>query len=202
MNEQQKIQFIIQKIKDQNSKKELKHQEIVKMIDEELKDFKTNNKEDWQDHYIKERIKRNVIDHLKEKEEFKTSQTGKSLKWFKFYVYFRIPSGILLGFLSIFLLLKLENYPVSSVVFLVFNIFILIVLFLGLSNKDIWAWKFNFFVLIYETITISFNAIKSVAGLIGEDFLAFGFLFNLVIGGLIWLLPNWIYFKKRKYLFS
>ena len=199
MTEQEKTQSIIVTVKTQNAFKELTHQQIITIIDLGLEGFSTNGQEDWQDHYIKERIKRNVLAEL-EKENFKPSQTGVPLKWFKFYTYFRIPAGILLSLVWVSFLLHLDEYLILPLVLLIFNMIILIILFIGLSTKKLWGWKFNFFVLIYETVIISFNSVSNLGK--DRDSLIFAFLLALITVCLVWLLPNWIYFKKRKYLFN
>lgn len=128
-----------------------------------------------------------VLDKLSANRKERTQKIyhkNLSLKWFKFYTYFRIPGGILLSFLQL-----------SENLFSLFDIVLLAVLFYGLYNKKLWAWKLNFVILILETIG------RPIAYAEIYDFSGFGLAITLIILLFVWLLPNCIYFKKRKYLF-
>jgi hypothetical protein len=170
-----KITEILKQTKNQT------HQQIDKIIELELKDkpiFK--DIEDWQADYSRERIKDEVFSHIQ-----KGQEKNKSLAWFNFYVYFRLPFGIVISFLLLF------TGGIASLFSLV-DIIIFGTLFWGLKKRELWAWKMNFFVLIFETIALPLGRVSD-----GTEFI----IFAVILTAVVWLLPNWIYFKKRKYLF-
>jgi len=123
-------------------------------------------------------------------------KTGKKLpiNWYNFYVNIRLPLGIVVGF---FILAGSEfagwtfQYAVNFIYF-----FLIIALFIGLKNRKLWGWKLNFTFLILNAIFKPFTA-----GFINITD-KIGWLPMVLIIALIWTLPNWIYFKKRRYLFS
>jgi len=159
----------------------LTNKQIHKIIKDELKDdLIYKDLEDWQVRYSQKRIEKGVIDN----KLLNQGHEPLSLSWFNFYVYFRLPAGIVVSFLFLFFgglitFLSLIEIAIAGA------------LFWGLKERKSWAYKMNFVVLIAETILRPLGSISSVM-----EFVIF-----VVIFSLIWLLPNWIYFKKRKYLF-
>lgn len=124
-------------------------------------------------------------DQIKKGGSDQTIKEGhRPLLWFNFYVYFRLPAGIILGALTAFL-------GSGTDIFSKIDIIISCILFWGLKEKKLWAWKMNFAVLILETITIPITKTSNPTE----------FIIIFVMIGCCWLLPNWIYFKNRKYLF-
>jgi len=117
------------------------------------------------------------------------------LRWFKFYVYIRFPLGLIS---SGFLLLK---NPQSS--FLWFGSALMLVLFIGLMNKKLWAWKLNFGYLVYEALLMvlaEYSLIQKEFSFEATDSKVY--LAIVIAIGLAWIILNWIYFKKRKYIFK
>jgi len=70
----------------------------------------------------------------------------------------------------------------------------------GLHHRRLWAWKWNWVIIIIEyitgTIPILTPNIESYAKLVARLF------FKAIFLGLIWMWPNYVYWKKRKVLFS
>lgn len=118
------------------------------------------------------------------------------LKWFVFYTYIRLPISILLLIISVAILydrvfMAVDLNEIFSLLLLLIYLVLLIALLIGLKDRKLWAWKLNFIVLIIETIIAAIG--KS------DDIVIFITL--TVLGSLLWILPNWVYFSKRKFLF-
>lgn len=150
----------------------------------------------------------------------RVNQYPLPMAWYKFYVYFRFPIGFLysiIGFLIIYYTYNVSYYDgtnfykltmpdimgfaiIVEVVFLIFSI-IVFVMMLKLSQK---AYEWNLASLIGDVI---YGALFSVtkAGISMPEATPFmyivGFLFSALIASLVWFLPNFIYFRKRKSLF-
>lgn len=171
-------QIVLELLKE---KGELSNKEVVKIINEEIKkDPVYEGLQDWNIHYSRERIKEAVL-------ESKLLNQGRgdlSLSWFNFYVYFRLPAGIVVSFMFLF-------FGGLTTFFNLMDIAVIGTLFWGLKERKLWAYKMNFVVLIAETILRPLERVSDITG----------FIMSVILFGLIWLLPNWIYFKKRKYLF-
>ena len=182
--EEEKAEKIIQKIiKISNKNKDLNYNQIQEIIESELKNEQFyENIIDYQAHYSKERIKKEVLSKI-----YKNEGGDDSLAWFTFYVYIRLPITMIVSFL---LMLSIFSNPISGIVGGIAFV-IAVTLFYGLKARDPWAYKMNFVILIVETVSISFAQSDII-----------GFILYLIVVGLFWLLPNWIYFKKREYLFS
>lgn len=106
-------------------------------------------------------------------------------KWLNLYTYFRIPLSILRD------LILIVKYPSYNVPYIIFDV-VLLYLFFGLHKRRLWGWKLNWIVLMVSTLLCPLDLDKS-----GNNY-----FFYLVILSLVWLLPNCIYFKKRRHLFS
>jgi len=109
-------------------------------------------------------------------------------KWLKFWNYFSLPVGGILG-LSISLsmpVLWIFGVPISILQFVVAY---------GLHHRKIWAWQWNWLIIGLNwfggTIPNSFDSYSFAAS--GASF---------VILGVIWMWPNYVYWKKRLMLFS
>ncbi len=117
------------------------------------------------------------------------------VKWLKFYTYFRIPLFILISFVFLIFTIVYFRVPfISGILSIIFTIFIImgIFLFIGLHLRKLWGWKLNWYFLSIEILFGVFSKFEGKAQFIG-----------LLLGGiLIWFIPNYIYFFKRKSLFS
>ena len=124
-------------------------------------------------------------------------EAGVSTVWLNFYVYVRIPLGILLsliqGIPAGFLAYPLQpSVVVFTLAFAVFDICLAIFLLIGLHRRRLWGWKLNWFVLVLEVF------VRPIGKM--DDAVVY---FTIVTGlALVWFLPNAIYFKKRRHLFS
>ena len=71
----------------------------------------------------------------------------------------------------------------------------------GLNCRKKWGWQLNFFFLALMPFNFGLfcyeSSILDGRYIAPEDLLPFALIFGLIL-----ILPNWIYFKKRKYLFD
>ncbi len=110
------------------------------------------------------------------------------LSWFYFYTYFRLPLSVVFGLIMI---IGTEE-PVYALVAFLYTAG-LIVLFIGLNQRKLWGWNLNMIFLIYEAL--------QYASLYGKGNIIYIFTV-FIVACLIWVLPNYIYFKKRIHLFT
>jgi hypothetical protein len=133
-------------------------------------------------------------------------------KWLKFWNYVVVPAVGVIALVMTFDLprFRFEMFPIAilcgSVAF-------------GLRERKLWAWRWNWVVLGVTSVALlvplqirdtysDFGDL--VAHGVGEllstdwakvDDLVLPFAIRLVLVSLVWLLPNWLYWKKRKGLF-
>jgi len=134
-------------------------------------------------------------DIILNKMNYSAINSGIPVRWLNFYIYGRIPLGILF---SISFLMEIIdhmtkiNLPFLYLTIITVDIIFSIALFIGLHKRKLWSWKLNWFVLGLEVITrplfqtTNFNEYVIISGI-------------LIV---VWFLPNLVYFKKRKTLFS
>ncbi len=134
-------------------------------------------------------------------------------KWIKFWNYVVLPAVGLVALLMTFDLprLRYEMLPIAilcgTVAF-------------GLRERKLWAWRWNWIVIV--VISLALLVPFTIRDTHGDfaDLLAHGvsellaidwaqvddlilpFATRLIGVSLLWLLPNWLYWKKRKGLFS
>ncbi|MFH1866819.1 MAG: zinc ribbon domain-containing protein [Patescibacteria group bacterium] len=113
--------------------------------------------------------------------------------WFRFYTYFSLPFGFLVGLIIILNLGGFEAFFMSV------NIIILGVLFYGLYRRKLWAWYLNFLIIVIEGSSKAFYITRR--GAVDYDFTDGVAWVIFIIATLAWIIPNWIYFNKRKHLF-
>jgi hypothetical protein len=109
-------------------------------------------------------------------------------KWLKFWNYFSLPVGGAFGLLM--------SFGIPTIGFILVPIAILqFMVAYGLHNRKIWAWQLNW-VLILLSCLIPRAANSSI------DFWAQLIIIQIPLFGLIWMWPNYVYWKKRRVLFS
>jgi len=127
---------------------------------------------------------------------FHTGVAASSLKtkWLKFWNYFSLPTGGVLG-----LLMSLV-FPALGIILAPLAILQFIVVY-GLHHRRLWAWKWNWVLIIIHYIGMAIP--RTLPGTnISDAELVAQFVIRAVIGGLIWMWPNHVYWKKRRALFS
>lgn len=114
------------------------------------------------------------------------------MNWFKFYVYVRIPLGILFN-------LPFAFPHIGDIHFVeplgILLIAVLIALLVGLHRRTIWGWNLNLWILGAEVILVPLGTTHAQGHIINA------LPFMVVMFG-IWWLPNYLYFNKRKQLFT
>ena len=128
--------------------------------------------------------------------DFHTSIASSSLgtKWLKFWNYFSLPAGGILG------LLMVLSLPVFGIIFVPIAILQLVVAY-GLHYRRLWAWRWNWVLIVITYIGMAIP--KPTLGVYGNGvYWVSQFVSVTVLGGLIWMWPNYVYWKKRRALFS
>jgi len=115
-------------------------------------------------------------------------------RWLNFYVYFRIPVGIVLSVPSaLALVASYSDDPTSVLLILTLEALLVcfcVFLFVGLHRRRFWGWRLNWYSLVLDVVL---NPLGKGPAM---------YFLCLVVGALLWFLPNAIYFKKRRYLFT
>lgn len=136
-------------------------------------------------------------------------------KWLRFWTYIGLPVLTIVAFLISLDLpgMRYENLPIAILCLTVAG---------GLHKRKLWAWQWNWLAiaLVYVAALVPFP-IRDFNGSY-PDFLAQGmkqlistrwtrdslgdvalpFTIRLILASLVWLWPNWLYWKKRMPLFA
>ena len=121
--------------------------------------------------------------------EIKSYEKEIGLKWYYFYITFSLPLGGIVGLVEAKGVFD-KGYNIIAVMLIILSILQFIVAF-GLSKRKLWAFYFNIALIAIAIITVW----KPNQGF--PEFL--GALTGIA---LLWYLPNYLYWKKRKYLFK
>lgn len=127
------------------------------------------------------------------------------MAWYKLYTYIYLPIGIIgyilrlsnISFHLYFFYLIPLSYPSVIprhlfVLFIVITLILKFILIFGLHFKMMWAWKLNLLSLALSAILISTHDFKDIQA----------YLCIVLINIALWFIPNYSYFKRRKFLFS
>ncbi len=123
------------------------------------------------------------------------SSPALGTKWLKFWNYWSLPVGGIVG------LLMSVAVPPAAVVLLPIAILQFAVAY-GLHARRLWAWKWNWVLVILVYCMVIPDAVSTydTSRYSAADVWARLFL-RLLLAGLIWMWPNYIYWKKRRVLF-
>jgi len=145
-----------------------------------------------------ERSSRKTNHHTKNENSVKSSNFTKSksisTRWLSFYIYIFLPFKILVSPVNI-----LASYYDGNINFnildfvpiLTFDIFLIFLIY-GLHKRKFWGWICNW---IFLAFMVLLSPISS-----SNNFRVY--IVAVILTALIFFLPNYIYFKKRKYLFK
>lgn len=130
--------------------------------------------------------------------KIKTYSKELPARWLKFYIYVFLPFKILTSPVTILAEYdtliqaghKVSLNPIVFIPIVILDIFICFVIY-GLYKKRLWGWICNWIFLVL----MIFNPINYQISF-GANIVA------IILTFLIFFLPNYFYFKKRKYLFS
>lgn len=134
-------------------------------------------------------------------------------KWLNFWNYAVLPAVSVVALLMTFQLprLRYEMFPIAI---------LCVAVAFGLRKRQLWAWQWNWVVLVVVCLAMLVplsirethgDFTDSVANALEEllsvgwtqfDDLVGPFAIRLILVSFLWLLPNWLYWKKRKRLFS
>jgi len=119
-------------------------------------------------------------------------------KWLKFYNYFSLPvGGILLLLLGVLMSVRL---PALGIIIALLAILQFVVAY-GLHHRKLWAWQWNWALVIITYVELLIPIPKSESHG-GTADLVPQFVIRLIVASLIWMWPNYVYWRKRKTLFS
>lgn len=131
---------------------------------------------------------RSPNDEVKKKEETEGQVVGT--KWLKFWTYFSLPANGTFG------LLVSIGEPQKAFILIPLSLGFFVVSY-GLQRRLFWAWQCNWVVIVLFALVGAIpNSFTS-----NSEFWAKFFLF-LPFLGILWLWPNYVYWKKRKMLFE
>jgi len=178
-----------------NKEVDIKKDEMERsFIESKVEDIINNNGNDFD---VK-KISESEISKQTDKKAYLEEKTSWLILWI-----FKLIMGPILG-LIIYILDILEissktaigpiNIIVTGIIIYSFAVLVGI----GLIKRRLWAWKANWAIIIGEPILLAFNKMSHQSS---QHQLAF-FLGFYGILGIIWIWPNYIYFKKRRILFS
>ena len=132
----------------------------------------------------------------------------QGMKWFKFFKFltvFNIARQALGIILVLFGFIRLENKVYSGIInFVDFIILIFLIFYLNAFNKrKKQAYPLTLFAIILQCISISCRISVILKLLYPNDAINYYFVFGLflILSIVFWLIPNYVYFEKRKHLF-
>ena len=114
-------------------------------------------------------------------------------KWLKLWIYLFLIIG---GIFGIFWSFRLPT--IIAMISLPLSI-LYVCLGVGLHYRKMWAWKANWVAICLSWIGGSLNG--AISNKSQGDF-ATTFFIIFIVGGLVWMLPNYIYWNKRKTFFQ
>lgn len=158
-------------------------------------------------------VKSNVITEIKTDTESKQNvvyvqNNNLPMNWWNFWKYFRFPVGIIMTAVNITSYLPELEVNAITIFALLTDISIVILMFTTYYHfleQDKIGYKFTIAWLIIELISNTLNtAITSLSDYSNITLMDFSASFFVAgaIYGLVWTLPNYIYFKKRKHCFN
>jgi len=115
-------------------------------------------------------------------------------KWLWYWTYLHLPIGSLIGL--IYSVVQPSVWGVFVVV--PFAIFQLIIVY-GLDRRRRWGWRLNWIIIVWESF---YFILSNLTGEIGSFEFGVQFMIRFILIGLVWILPNYIYWKKRATLFN
>lgn len=128
-----------------------------------------------------------------------TSSNELPSRWLKFYVYVFLPFRIFTSFVPTLAQYdklieagyKVELSPLTFVPTIIWDIFICFVIY-GLYKRRHWAWICNWIFMAIMVLMSPIDFQKSFGA----------YIVAVILLSLIFFLPNYFYFKKRRSLFS
>lgn len=135
---------------------------------------------------------------INEKNQDNISDIELPLRWFKFYTYVRIPASILFAIgLIVFIETSqtiglIENRMFFVEASLILMIIFLVFLFYALHKRLSVGWTLNWVAIVSDTLIAPISRVNFLGA----------YLVAVILMSLVWFLPNYIYFKKRRHYFN
>jgi len=107
------------------------------------------------------------------------------VRWLKFYTYIRLPIVMLLSLFPFF-----DDTAAGITLFVTLNAVRVLVL-VGLHRRTLWGWKLNFPYLATTVLLSAWYGSSTVAGR----------MIGVLVWSVLWGVPNYLYFKRRRHLF-
>lgn len=129
-----------------------------------------------------------------------TDPSKLGTKWLKFWTYFILPIG---GIVDLIIELQMSIGILALGVIMIPLTILKFTVAYGLHYRRLWGWQWNWILVIIIYIAILIP--KPTPGTYDDsaDLNLIGqFVVNLIMGSLIWMWPNYVYWKKRRLLFS
>jgi hypothetical protein len=123
-----------------------------------------------------------------------TNPSELGTKWLKFWNYFSLPVGGILG------LLMSVGMPALGAIMVPLAVLQFTVAY-GLHYRRFWAWQWNWTVVVITYISMLIPT-PTPGSHIGSADMTMQIVVKLILGGLIWMWPNYVYWRKRRFLFS
>jgi|GEM_PF-2186820 len=175
-------------IRDRMSK--LPNDELIRILNIDFDNYREEVIEIVKEELKKRDIKEIDADKIEELRKSKLEEVPTG--WLEFYNYWLIPGGIFFNLIIAPLTIQIEYPGVMFIFGLIWSILLAFLLY-GLHKRRLWGWKLNWVVLV---IGVLLNSL---------EYYTMGVIFYfvvLILGVLIWVLPNYVYFKKRRHLFT
>ena len=113
-------------------------------------------------------------------------------RWLKFWIYWGLPIGALTDFS------RASHYdPPWGIVCSLISVAVRVVMIFGLHNRKGWAWKWNWVLIAWVGLILAIPKTPFSA----DDFWG-RYITTIIVFGLVWMWPNYVYWKKRRGLFS
>jgi RNA polymerase subunit RPABC4/transcription elongation factor Spt4 len=123
-----------------------------------------------------------------------TDPVGLGTKWLKFWNYFSLPVGGVIGLLMSF------GMPALGIIMVPLAVLQFVVAY-GLHYRKLWAWQWNWILVVITYIGMLIPT-PTPGSHAGTADLMMQFVIKLILGSLIWMWPNYAYWRKRRLLFS
>ena len=128
------------------------------------------------------------------------------VNWLRFWIWFRLPVGAVVTPLLILaptgprsVMEPME--PIAAVIGLGLGVVIavfLIVVAVGLHKRRLWAWKTNWGLIFGEAVLLPLTGANKATGPF-EGIVLYIVLLGFAVA--VWVLPNLVYFRKRRHMF-
>lgn len=158
-------------------------------------------------------VKSNVITEVRTNTENKQNVVDANntlpMNWWNFWKYFRFPVGIFLTIINIFGYLPELEVNTITIFALITDIFLVVLMcttYYHFAIQSKFGYKLLNVWIVIESVCNVLNATISntsdeLYAITMLDFVT-QFICTFAIWALIWILPNYVYFNKRKHCFN